>query len=246
MKIIKRGAASFFIIFITWTYAYGESLIFDGGSRIDYLEPILESEFGTGWKRAVFVSAGGSKFDLFPMERLSIDGGVVFSDPADALISPSGRFAVFSIVRAGRLFKIGGEGGEEIASRQYCPVIDTQSGCIVSNMTGEICGGRWDAKVDLWLLGERGDFRDIAKVMAGGNPESAREIWGGFLKISKRNKGFKLSEMIMDSLGVPNILACDPPSHGNKEVYDLISSKLKSEGDIYYEKYIKSKFNRIK
>ncbi|NUA32193.1 hypothetical protein [Cupriavidus basilensis] len=98
----------------------------------------------------------------------------------------------------------------------------------MSNMIGGIFGGRWDAKVDLWLLGERGDFLDIAKIMAGSNPESAREIWGSFLKVIKRNKGFKLSEMIMDSLGVPNILACDPPSHGNKDVYDFISSKLKS------------------
>lgn len=245
MNFIKKIYISLLFVFSIFNCSYGETLKFNGNSGIEYLDPIPkneEGEFGSGWKRAVFVSADGSRIDLFPMERFSPNGGVVFSDPADALISPSGRYAVFYIVRAGRLSKVGGDGGETITSRQYCPVVDTQSGCIVSNMSGGICGGQWDAKEDLWRVGERSDVLDDTKAMVGGTIQSVREIWDSFLEIRSRNKGFKLSEIMVGKLGVQNILACEPPNQRNKNEYNLISSQLKSEGDFVSAKYINSKF----
>ncbi|WP_144410034.1 hypothetical protein [Cupriavidus basilensis] len=248
MKIIKNIYFSLLVVFLTCNFSYGESLKFNGNSSIAYIDSIPKSEegeFGVGWKRAVFVGVDGSRIDLFPMEKLSPNGGVLFSDPADALISPSGRFAVFYIVRAGRLSNAGAEGGETITSRQYCPVIDTKSGCIVSNLSGGICGGRWDAKEDLWRVGERSDVLDDTKAMAGGALQSVKEIWESFLEIRARNKGFKLSEIIVSKLGVPNILACEPPSPGNESEYNSISSQLRSEGDLASVEYIKSKFIRL-
>lgn len=42
------------------------------------------------------------------------------------------------------------DGKPTVASREYCPILDTQTGCVARDYTGAVCGATWDARESVW------------------------------------------------------------------------------------------------
>ncbi len=221
---------------------HGEVLRFSNNENIEFLESTAKyKEFDSGWGEAIFTTKNGERIDLFSTEKLTHAGGVIFSGAHDVVVSPSGKFAFVPIIRVGRLWL--GRSNYKIVSRQYCPVIDSRSGCIVSNQTGSICGGRWGKGEDVWLVGDDSDVVGDTGAMLRRTSAKVKEIWEKFLSAKEKNKSAKLSEIIADDFGVQNILACEPLDQENSDAYRYISNQLGIEGDMKSSKYINSKLN---
>jgi hypothetical protein len=224
-----------------------EYVTFDGGTRIEFSKPLLARErslFGPGLKKATFVRSDGSRFDLFAMERLNRNGGILFSGVQDVLVSPSGRFAVLITLRVGVLREF--KKPNRIVDRQYCPAIDTHSGCILSNQTGGICGGRWDGAVDTWHVGgESGDF-DATAAMTEMQGLDVDLIWEDYQSGKMEGGHSSLSGLIESKLGVQNILACANSRDINIALYERVAAQLEREGDRASARYIRSQFGARK
>lgn len=211
----------------------GASLVFSQPLKI-----IEAKAFGPGWKKAVFVEASGSEIPLFKMEFFASMGGLIFSGDYSPRISPSGKYAVLDVLRAG-VVDNGPSGAAENSSRQYCPVLDTASGCIVSMQTGELCGGDWSGKTDVWVV--TGYGYDATKAMIEYGFSEANDLWSQFLKSTKLNGVAKMKQYVIDNLGVANLMACEPPTASNRNSYTLIARQLVKEGDRSDARYIEKK-----
>ncbi|WP_157160297.1 hypothetical protein [Cupriavidus sp. BIS7] len=216
------------------THAIGETVTFKAGSKLvfsDHTKASGAGELGVGWKQADFAKPNGETIPMFPTEKLRKNGGVVFSGPDDVQISPSGRFAVFFVDRIGVLSPANNAPQISVESRQYCPVLDTQSGCIKSNLTGQMCGGEWDSKEDLWKVDSQADTPGDTQAMLHGASINAADIWSKYVHAKSSNSKLKLASLIADSQGIQNVMACDPPSADNEDYYIKIKSQLIIEKD---------------
>src|ERR1700733_948823 len=95
-----------------------------GNYKIHLSEPLTASSrklFEPGWGVAEFLGRQGEKMRLFPDEHFTSIGGVIFCPPEYWRISPSGKFVVLVILRAGLL---GDPQDNKVTSRQYCPVLN--------------------------------------------------------------------------------------------------------------------------
>jgi hypothetical protein len=112
----------------TDTDAEKTEIEFRGGSSLIFYQPLKNVEaktFGSGWKRAVFVDASGHRIRLFPMEFFAAMNGLIFAEGYTPRISPSGKYAVLDVLRAG-VVDPGPSGAPKDSSRQYCPVLNTK------------------------------------------------------------------------------------------------------------------------
>jgi hypothetical protein len=119
---------------------------FPNKSEIRLSEPLAGESldlFEPGWGAAEFIGYDGKRTRLLPDEHFTSVGGTIFSEPDFWSISPSGKYVVLLILRTGLL---GDPRDRNVAARQYCPVINTQTGCLESIQTGELCAGQWDKK----------------------------------------------------------------------------------------------------
>lgn len=131
------------------------------GATLTLSEPLTAKEqanFGPGWKIATYISSKGERIELFPMEAFTSEGGVIFDDGGSPKISPTGKYAVIYVLRTG-IVTPGASGKPEIYTRQYCPILETKTGCILSDQSGEICAGQWGGQGDRldrsWTRGGR-------------------------------------------------------------------------------------------
>lgn len=208
-----------------------EKIDFRGGSSLIFSLPLKGREaktFGPGWKRAVLEEASGRETPLFPMESFASMGGVIFARDYSPRVSPSGRYAVLDVLRAG-VVDPGPSGTAEDSGRQYCPVLDTASGCIVSMQAGELCGGNWSEKADEWIV--TGYEYDATKAMIQYEFSGANELWNQFQKSVKLNGSASIRQHLVDSAGLINIMKCEPPNTSNRASYSLIARQLIREGD---------------
>ncbi|MFM0226310.1 hypothetical protein [Paraburkholderia dipogonis] len=209
-----------------------EKINFRGGSSIVFSQPLKHNEakkFGLGWKRAVFLETTGNQIPLFQMEYFaSATGGLIFAGSHSLRISPSGDYAVLDVVRGG-VVDPGPSGTPEESSRQYCPVLNTASGCLVSMQTGELCGGDWSGNADKWLV--TGYGYDATEAMVGYGFSKASDMWGQFSKSTTLNGTARIKQYLVDNLGVVNMMACEPPTASNRNSYTLIARQLIKEGD---------------
>jgi hypothetical protein len=200
-------------------------------SRVHLSEPLTAVSrklFEPGWGVAEFLGPQGKKIRLFTDEHFTSTGGVIFSPPEYWKISPSGKFAVLVILRAGLL---GDPQDKKVTSRQYCPVLNTTSGCLESVQSGEICAGEWDKKRDIWsVIGENENSTSIMLGTQFGN-KSATEVWDDFSNKKLLLTNINLQERLEDNLGVTNLMACDPIQNKNRAIYQLIADQLHEEGD---------------
>jgi hypothetical protein len=202
-----------------------------GGATLEFEQALtgkLKSEFGEGWTRAVYTAPSGKQTRLFSDEPLTSTGGVVFEGPDSSKLSPLGRYAVVGVVRQGILESPGQK--LDVEGREYCPVLETATGCVVSMQTGEICRGNWSAQ-EKWTYG--GD--DRSGEMLTRTTNSVKDL----LDASNNSKSHvKLSELLADNLGALNLLACDPQTAGNRDAYNAVSMQLEKEGAHVDAKYL--------
>ena len=194
----------------------------------------MKSRFGNGWASAFFVAKDGHRLRLFPDEKLTRNGGIVFENFDQRGVSPSGRYVVLPLVRQG-ILEIAGR-KPHIEGREYCPTIETTTGCILSMPTGEIRGGEWSPKEDKWLVGNI----DRTNEMTEKTIPSADDLWRNFSNSTVR---LNLRDVIVSSMGVSNMVACDPPSDTNRHSYLAIARQLEDKKMVSEAIYIKSKFS---
>jgi len=217
--------------------------IFPGGATLTFSLPLTSDEkknFGSGWKMATYENTKDGKFNLFPMEALTSSGGVLFADAYPPEVSPSGKYVIIDVLRVGTV-NLGEPGKPEVQSRQYCPVLETRTGCIVSNQSGELCGGEWQKKHDRWIV--RGLTEDASTPMLQYQFEDANTLWKKYS--TAKNKPFHISirEAVSANFGVYNLMACDRPSANNVAAYRNIAMELKKAGDNTSSEYITNKFH---
>ncbi|BBU30822.1 hypothetical protein BTHE68_45560 [Burkholderia sp. THE68] len=184
--------------------------------------------FGSGWKSATFFGLTGQSRALFPLESLNRGTGIVF-DNSKIQVSATGRYAVLSVLRVG-IVDPGPSGKPFTDSRQYCPVVDTTSGCILSNNTGDICGGVWDSVRDEWTVSKADNNSTQSMIVY--QLSNAKEIWKGFLSANTNSHRNSLKDAVKDNLGVGNMLACESLNTGNVDVYRAIAKELNIEGAV--------------
>ncbi|WP_431823256.1 hypothetical protein [Burkholderia sp. F1] len=222
-----------------------DRVVLSDGAALVFSVPLTSNEqkkFGPGWKKATYISSQGERFGLFSMETLTTAGGAIFGDSYPPQLSPTGKYAVIDVLRVG-VVDPGPSGKPEVQTRQYCPVMETRTGCILSNQTGELCGGEWDRRSDRWTV--RGLDEDANAPMLRYQFDDANTLWKEY--VSAGDKPFRISirEAVSSSLGVVNLMACDPPRARNITTYKYISDELKKSGDVDGSEYITNKIRNV-
>lgn len=222
-------------------HASADRTLLMGGAMLVFSAPLTPNEkkvFGSGWKTATYTSAKGDKFNLFPLEALTQTGGVIFGGSLRIRISSTGKYATIDMLKAG-VVDPGPSGKSEVQSRQYCPVLETKTGCIVSSQSGELCAGQWGEQGDRWVV--PGVMEDASNEMFKYQFKDANTLWKGY--ISSVGKPFHLSilEEISSNLGIYNLMACDHPGMNNVVSYKNIAAELKKAGDATGSEYIMKK-----
>lgn len=215
------------------------------GATLVFSAPLTPKEqkvFGSGWKVATYMDAEGSELHLFPLEKLTPVGGVIFGNFISRKISPTGKYVVIDVLRAG-LVDPGFSGKPEVQSRQYCPVLEAKTGCIVSNQSGELCEGQWQKQEDRWIVPGLTD--DANEEMLKHQFDDANTLWRGY--VNSLGKPFHLSirEAISSNFGIRNLMACDHPRASNVASYKNIASELKKVGDFLGSEYVEKRVRDI-
>ncbi len=208
------------------------------GAMLEFSESLTPKEqksFGSGWKTATYIGARGNKFNIFPLEALTPEGGVIFGDSSLLRISPTGKYVVIDTIRAG-IADPGPSGKPGVQSRQYCPVLEAKTGCIVSNQSGELCEGQWEKKDDRWVVPGLTD--DESSEMLKHQFSDANTLWKGYVKSAGKLFRPTIKEMISSNFGVDNLMACDRPSLSNVASYENIAAELKRTGGAVDSEYI--------
>ena len=118
---------------------------FPNHARLVYSAPVspdLSRTFGPGWTRFTITRPDGSTLPIIPDETLTTDGGVIFSTVDASARSHDGRYVVLDLTRNGVTETE--DGKPSVGSREFCPILDTQTGCVARDDTGVVCGGSWD------------------------------------------------------------------------------------------------------
>ena len=225
--------------------ASADRTFFIGGAMLVFSTPLAPSEkkiFGSGWKTATYTSAEGDKFKLFPLEELVQTGGVIFGDSLRIRISSTGKYATIDMLEAG-IIDPGPSGKPGVQSRQYCPILETKTGCIVSKQSGGLCAGQWGGQGDRWVV--PGVMDDASNEMLKYQFKDANTLWEWY--INTIGKPFRLSilEEVSSSLGIYNLMACDHPGVDNIESYKNIASELKKSGDAVGSEYIMKRLRDV-
>ena len=210
---------------------------FSGHAALIFSVPMSsadEKNFGKNWRRETYLSSTEKRMELLPMEY----GEAVFAKGYPPQVSPSGKYAVLDVLRVG-MVESGPNAAPESKSRQYCPVLDTASGCIISMQTGELCGGQWDTNNDTWIVGGM-DKDDIDHGMLSYSFDGANVLWQEYLVSNRSKLPYSLKAALKDNLGVVNMLACEPPKSANKDSYVKIARQLAKENDEADAKYIET------
>ena len=117
---------------------------FPNHARLIYSDPVspeLSRTFGPGWTRLPITRPDGSTLPIIPDEPLTAEGGVIFSTVGATARSHDGRYVVLGITRNGVTETE--DGKHTVVSREYCPILDTQTGCVARDYPGAVCGGTW-------------------------------------------------------------------------------------------------------
>lgn len=195
---------------------------FPNHARLIYSAPVspeLSRRFGPGWTHLTITRPDGSTLPIIPDEPLTADGGVIFSTVGAAARSHDGRYVVLDITRNGVTETE--DGKPTVASREYCPILDTQTGCVARDYTGAVCGGAWDDQEAVWHSQLDSGKRD-SESMATLEKPTARVVWTQF----SQAKTTDIKPFLRVALGIENLRACDPPSAENAGYYAQIQAAL--------------------
>ncbi|WGS49127.1 SH3 domain-containing protein [Paraburkholderia sp. D15] len=184
--------------------------------------PILIRKFGPGWMRLTFVRPDGSQLPLLEDEMLGNNGGVIFSMVGDRALSPSGNYLALDLTRNGMTQDEAGKSAT--ASREFCPILDTENGCVSRDYSGAVCGGAWDSKNDVWrsqLDSGRPDMQSMSTL----EMPTAKAVWSRYIHSGSAD----IKPFLRVALGLSNVKACDPPSAENATYYAQIENALGEE-----------------
>jgi hypothetical protein len=203
-----------------WCAESAPVLSFTNHARLFLSEPVspkLARTFGPGWTRLTYIRPDGTTLPILSDESLTVDGGVIFSPPVERALTFDGRYIVLNWTRNGVANDEAGKSTTE--SRQFCPILDTTTGCVFRDDSGDVCGGKWDAKNDAWhdTLGS-GETQSVAK-MAKPTAESVWRQYSG-------SAGGDIKDYLGTALGLDNLKACDPPNAANARYYAKIEAAL--------------------
>ncbi|MBI0330803.1 hypothetical protein [Burkholderia plantarii] len=204
-----------------WCADNSTVLNFANHSQLVFSDPVtpeLAKLFGPGWTHLTFISAAGTRSRIVPDEALTTDGGVIFSLPIKHAISADGRYIALNLTRNGVL-DADESGKSTTTSRQSCPILDTATGCVVRDDSGDICGGEWDPTGNGWhdVLGS-----GKSKLVSDISKPTAKDVWTRF----SGSQNHDIKSFIDVALGLDNLKACDPPSATNQRYYSQIEAAL--------------------
>ncbi|WP_116136265.1 hypothetical protein [Trinickia diaoshuihuensis] len=185
------------------------------------------------WNRAVFYLPNGATFSLLPRAGESNEGGgTQMEPPSDDNISPSGQYVVVARDEQGAVSTGPGQ-PESVLGREYCSMIEIRTGCITADQTGEICRAGWRAgQPAQWGTDDQTDL-----MLKSDRPSASRQL--GFI-----NAGQPPKLTIRDDSGADNLLRCDPPSPGNREIYRKIATALDAAGVHYDARLISNSLSK--
>ncbi|MGQ7939526.1 SH3 domain-containing protein [Paraburkholderia sp. D1E] len=208
-----------------WCSDQQSIMVFPNHARLVFSTPVpsaLSQEFGPRWSRLTFVRPDGTQLSLIPDELLTDNGGVIFSTVGSRALSPGGRYLVLDLTRTGITEN---EAGQSVAaSREFCPILDTVTGCVSRDYAGGICGGAWDSKSEIWHSQLDSGRPDSQSMNTLAKP-TAKAIWTQY----SRAKSSDIRPFLRAALGLSNINACDPPDAENASYYAQIKDVLGNE-----------------
>lgn len=181
--------------------------------------PALDRIFGPGWTRLEIARPDGSVLPIVPDETLTEEGGVIFSTIGDSARSHDGRYVVLDLTRNGLTETE--DGKPMVASREFCPILDTQTGCVARDYTGAVCRGAWDDKDAVWHSHPDSGGTDSQSMNTLQKP-TAHAVWTQF----SQAKAKSIQPYLRVALGLQNVRACDPPSQRNAGDYARIETAL--------------------
>ena len=205
-----------------WSAQDRPELDFPNHARLIYSEPVspeLSRTFGPGWTRLTITRPDGSTLPIIPDEPLTTEGGAIFSSVGATARSHDGRYVVLDITRNGVTETE--DGKPTVASREYCPILDTQTGCVARDYTGAVCGGTWDAQKAVWHS-QLDSGKQDSESMAALEKPTARVVWTQF----SQAKATDIKPFLRVALGIENLRACDPPNAENAGYYARIQAAL--------------------
>ncbi|MGU7839184.1 hypothetical protein ACV22V_06905 [Burkholderia sp. AW33-5] len=114
--------------------------------------------------------------------------------------------------------------GVSVHSEYLCAFVRMKDGCVVHVAQDALCGGEWQSPHQ-WSINIEPIFN---------NPPNAADIYAAYS--SKHKNGYQISQppilaYLAEGTTFDNLLACDPPSAGNRSVYSKLLVKLQRDGD---------------
>jgi hypothetical protein len=219
-----------------WCVHDRSEMDFQNHARLVYSAPVspaLSRTFGPGWTRLTITRPDGSSLPVMPDETLTADGGVIFSAVDASARSHDGRYVVLDLTRNGVTETE--DGKPSVESRQFCPILDTQTGCIARDDTGAVCGGAWDDKDAVWHSQLDSGKNESQPVMTLEKP-TAKAVWAQF----SQAKSTDIKPFLRVALGIENLRSCDPPNAENAGDYAKIQAALGHSAHIVMDRSVSS------
>lgn len=151
----------------------------------------------------------------------SFDVGLRFYDPGTNSLSPDKQYSIVNFSAEGDLAD---SSGVSVHSEYLCAFVRMKDGCVVHVAQDAVCGGEWRPP-HRWSVNIEPIFD---------NPPNAAEIYAAYS--SKHKSGYQTSQpailaYLAEGTTFDNLLACDPPSAGNRDAYSKLLVQLQRDGD---------------
>ncbi|WP_157638390.1 hypothetical protein [Burkholderia ubonensis] len=149
------------------------------------------------------------------------DEGLRFYDPGTNSLSPDKQYSIVNFSAEGDLAD---SSGVSVHSEYMCAFVRMKDGCVVHVAQDAVCGGEWRPPHQ-WSVNIEPIFD---------NPPNAADIYAAYS--SKHKSGYQTSQPVIlaylaEGTTFDNLLACDPPSAGNRSAYSKLLVQLQRDGD---------------
>ncbi|WP_141723387.1 hypothetical protein [Burkholderia sp. A2] len=149
------------------------------------------------------------------------DEGLRFYEPDTNSLSPDKQYSIVNFSAEGDLAD---SSGVPVHSEYLCAFVRMKDGCVVHVAQDAVCGGEWRAPHQ-WSVNIEPIFD---------NPPNAADIYAAYS--SKHKNGYQSSQppilaYLAEGTSFDNLLACDPPSTGNRSAYSKLLAQLQRDGD---------------
>ncbi|WP_177314372.1 hypothetical protein [Burkholderia ubonensis] len=144
-----------------------------------------------------------------------------FYEPGTNSLSPDKQYSIVNFSAEGDLAD---SSGVSVHSEYLCAFVRMKDGCVVHVAQDAVCGGEWRPPHQ-WSV-------NIEPILD--NPPNAADIYAAYS--SKYKSGYQTSQppilaYLAEGTTFDNLLACDPPSAGNRSDYSKLLVQLQRDGD---------------